>query len=158
MKLTQGRGKVWPPHSQLLKNCVYSDAERLYKHIYRDGFQTRALTSPQHQAWIKRARKRYRRRGASVELQWTAVRWDVVISGHMSVKTNLPVLPAVIGYCARSACSSSAPCTNVPARALLGYIKALYHTQTQIKLRVCNVVDMSSVKSWSYKTRPLKLP
>ncbi len=30
--------------------------------------------------------------------------------------------------------------------------------RTKMKLRVCNVVDMSSVKSRSYKRRPLKLP
>ncbi len=38
-------------------------------------------------------------------------------------------------YCALSACSLSAR-TNVPARAVLVYIKALYHIQTQMKLRV----------------------
>ncbi len=35
-------------------------------------------TSPQRQVLVKRVRKSFRGRGASVEQQWTAVRWDVV--------------------------------------------------------------------------------
>ncbi len=48
----------------LEKDCVYLDAERLYDHIKWETFQTRALTSPPHQARVKRARKRYCARSA----------------------------------------------------------------------------------------------
>ncbi len=91
--------------------------------------------------------------GASVEQQWTAVRRDVVrpyVGKNGFVHSCQPL------YCARSACSSIAH-TNVPAHAVLGYIKALYHIQTQMKLQACDVVVMSSVKSQSYKKRRLKL-
>ncbi len=43
----------------LEKDCVYLDAERLYDHIKRETFQTRALTPPPRQAQVKRARKRH---------------------------------------------------------------------------------------------------
>ncbi len=45
-------------------DCIYLDAERLYDHIKRETFQTRALTPPPCQARVKRARKRYYARSA----------------------------------------------------------------------------------------------
>ncbi len=62
----------------LEKNCIYLDAELFYDHIKQETFQMHAPTSLQHQAWVKRARKRYGWRGASAEQQWTMVRWDVI--------------------------------------------------------------------------------
>ncbi len=43
--------------SFFLKRIVYVDADRLYDHIKRETFQTRALTP--HQARVKRAWKRH---------------------------------------------------------------------------------------------------
>ncbi len=44
--------------------CIYSVAERLYKHIKQETFQTRTSTSFQRQARIKQARKLHCARNA----------------------------------------------------------------------------------------------
>ncbi len=122
------------------KNCIYLDAECIYDHIkqtFLDAHSSFASAPGESQTSAEMVQVT---RELEVKQQWSVVRWDVVWP-YVS-KSEFSCL--VSRYIVLVACDS---CMHKCSGAWC----ISFHIKAQMKLRACNVLDLSSVMSWSYQ-------